>query len=324
MPPDTTLAGRTVLVTGGCGFIGSRLVKALLERGSSRVVALDSLRYGRRQALAGLPASRVSVLPFDLGRDDPEALLPALTGVDLVFHLAAEKHNQSKDSPPEVIRANVTGTWQLLDAATRAGVKRLVFSSSLYAYGRLSGPPMVESELPQPSTVYGISKLAGEHLCAHFARERGLSWAALRYFFVYGPGQWQGQGYKSVIVANFERLARAEPPVIRGDGNQALDYLYLDDAVEGTLAAMESAPPGATLNLSSGRALSILELTDAMLEVSGRRDLAPVHVEADWTQGTCRVGNPNQAFSAIGFQTRTSLQEGLRRTWEWVLARGAK
>ncbi|MCL4820993.1 MAG: NAD-dependent epimerase/dehydratase family protein [Vicinamibacteria bacterium] len=313
-----SLAGRDVLVTGGCGFIGSRLVARLVECGARRVVALDSLRYGRRESLAGLPEGRVEVLPFDLGRDDPARLPAALDGITHVFHLAAEKHNQSRDAPPEVIRANVTGTWQLLDAATRAGVNRLVFASSLYAYGRLQGEAMRESEVPQPTTVYGISKLAGEHLCAHFARERGLDWVALRFFFVYGPGQWQGQGYKSVIVGNFERLARGERPLVRGDGRQALDYVYLDDAVAALLSAMERAPAGSTLNVASGRGLEIGELTRAMIEVAGRPDLEPEPAPADWTAGTRRVGDPERAAAELGFRVTTPLETGLRETWDWV------
>lgn len=313
-----SLSGRDVLVTGGCGFIGSRLVARLLECGARRVVALDSLRYGRRESLAGLPEGRVEVLPFDLGRDDPARLPAAFDGITHVFHLAAEKHNQSRDAPPEVIRANVTGTWQLLDAATRAGVNRLVFASSLYAYGRLHGEAMRESEVPQPTTVYGISKLAGEHLCAHFARERGLDWVALRFFFVYGPGQWQGQGYKSVIVGNFERLARGERPLVRGDGRQALDYVYLDDAVAALLAAMERAAAGSTLNVASGRGIEIGELTRAMIEVAGRPDLEPEPAPADWTAGTRRVGDPERAAAELGFRVTTPLETGLRETWDWV------
>ena len=249
----SVLAGSTVLVTGGCGFIGSHLVRRLLAEGARRVIALDSLRYGSEQNLAELAGGeRLACVRFELGSDEPALLDRHLEGVDHLFHLAAEKHNQSKHDPDAVLRANVLGTHQLFAAAVRAGVKKTVFSSSLYSYGRLAGPPSRETDLPLPTTVYGISKLCGERLLAHHAGSGPMRGDSLRFFFVYGPRQFAGTGYKSVIVKNFERIRAGQPPVIFGDGSQRLDYVFVEDVVDAALRCMESPDSGRLLNVGIG------------------------------------------------------------------------
>jgi len=314
----SVLAGRTVMVTGGCGFIGSHLVRRLLAEGVRRVIALDSLRYGSEQNLAGLAGSeRVTRVRFELGNDEPAQLDQHLEGVDHLFHLAAEKHNQSKHEPDAVLRANVLGTNHLFAAAVRGGVKKTVFTSSLYSYGRLAGPPSSETDLPVPTTVYGISKLCGERLLAHHAAAGPMRGDTLRFFFVFGPRQFAGTGYKSVIVKNFERIRAGQPPVIFGDGSQRLDYVYVEDVVEATLRCMESPEGGRLLNVGSGVGTSVGELTAAMLKVAGSR-LRPVHEPPDWTAGSSRVANIDAIRTALGWTPRTTLAEGLRATWSWM------
>jgi UDP-glucose 4-epimerase len=316
------VAGRHVLVTGGGGFIGSHLVDGLLARGAARVTILDSMKYANatheRQA-----GDRVSVVKFALGTDSAARLGEVMRGVDLLFHLAAEKHNQSLPDPQHLLAANINGTYELYEAAGQAGVKKLVFSSSLYAYGRTSGPPMVETEIPQPWTLYGISKQTGEQLAAHARKKHGLPSNVLRYFFVYGPRQFPGLGYKSVIVTNFERLRRGEAPTIFGDGKQALDYVYVDDVVDATIAAMESPLDGEVLNVGSGVATSINELTAVMIEVSGQK-VAPAFGPADWTQGSSRVGENGKIKRLLGWEPKVGLREGLDRTYRWVRENGSR
>jgi UDP-glucose 4-epimerase len=282
------------------------------------VIALDSLRYGREQNLAGLPGiERMTLVRFVLGSDEPALLDRHLEGVDHLFHLAAEKHNQSKHDPDAVLRANVLGTHHLFAAAVRSGVKKTVFSSSLYSYGRLAGPPCSETDLPVPTTVYGISKLCGERLLAHHATTSAMQGDTLRYYFVFGPRQFAETGYKSVIVKNFERIRAGKPPVIFGDGSQRLDYIYVDDVVEATLKCMDSPHSGRLMNVGSGVGTSILELTDAMLEVAGST-LRPVHEPPDWTAGSSRVANTSAIRAAMAWTPRVTLAEGLLATWSWL------
>ncbi len=308
------------MVTGGCGFVGSHLVRALRARGVPRVVVLDSLRYGSRTNLDGVGPG-VEIVAHTLGTDPPSQLHEALRGVRWLFHLAAEKHNQAKDDPAEILRSNVDGTHALFEAAARAGVEKTAFASSLYVYGRMAGGPFSEDEPPEPRTVYGISKLCGEQLLRYVAAKHGMAYAVLRYLFVYGPRQFAGTGYKSVIVRTFERLCRGEPPVIYGDGEQALDYVYVDDAVEATIAAMCAPLAGAVLNIGSGTATTVNALVAMMQGVAGTA--LPVRYEpADWTAGSCRVGDVDRASRLLGWTARVSLDEGLALTYRWIAAAG--
>lgn len=310
------LKDSTVMVTGGCGFIGSHLVRRLIELGAGKVVVVDSLRYGNRENLAETSAA-VDVVPLTLGRDSPSLLAEKMRGVRFLFHLAAEKHNQSKDAPTDVFRSNIEGTYTLFDTATRAGVEKIVFTSSLYAYGRLTGAPFVEDEVPQPQTVYGISKLAGEHLLRHFQVQRGTRYNVLRYLFVYGPRQFAGMGYKSVIVKTFERLLRDEAPIVYGDGAQTLDYVFVDDAVDATIAAMEASVEGEVFNVGSGVGTTVNRLVDLMQSVA-RRSLPVRHEPADWTAGSHRVGKIDKIRRALQWEPKVGLREGLERTYRWM------
>ncbi len=310
------LKNSTVMVTGGCGFIGSHLVRHLVERSVKRVVIIDSLRYGDPGNL-GAASSAVEIVKHQIGIDTPEPLHEAMKGVDYLFHLAAEKHNQSKDSPITVLRSNVEGMHTLLASAAAEGVKKVVFSSSLYAYGRMNGAPFVETEVPHPNTVYGISKLTGEHLLAHFALKQGLAYNALRYLFVYGPRQFAGMGYKSVIVKNCERLLADQSPIIFGDGKQTLDYVFVDDVVDATVRALETEVSGEVINIGSGIATPVARLIETLISVS-KKSIRPSFEPADWTHGSFRVGNVEKVKKVLGWSASTSLEEGLRRTYDWI------
>jgi nucleoside-diphosphate-sugar epimerase len=308
---EGALAGARVLVTGGCGFIGSHLVRRLLAEGVAEVAVVDSLRYGRPDVLVGLEG-RARLVRHDLGVDRPADLRPALEGVSAVFHFAAEKHHTQRTAL-DLLRTNVAGTSGLLEAARAAGVGRVVFASSVFAYGRMAGPPLREDEPARPTTAYGLSKLLGERLPGHF----GLASVALRYFFVYGPRQHVGLGYKSVIVKTYERLLRGERPTVYGDGEQALDYVYVDDAVEAALLALRAGHPGAVYNVGSGTATTVGDMVDRMMRVAGRvvpKDYLP----ADETAGSCRVADLARTVAELGWRPRVALDEGLARTWRWL------
>jgi UDP-glucose 4-epimerase len=305
------------MVTGGCGFIGSHLVRRLLADGVRRVVIVDSLGYGDPANLGAIDREPIELVRFTLGTDPPARLAPHLRGIDCLFHLAAEKHNQSKGNPAALLHANVDGTCALFEFAARSGVRRTVFASSVYAYGRMVGPDLDESEPLLPTTIYGISKLCGERLLAHFARETAMEGSVLRYFFVYGPRQYAGTGYRSVILRNFGRMLAGEAPVVVGDGRQTLDYVFVDDVVEATIRCMECPTASQTLNVGSGVATSINELTAAMLAVTGSaRD--PAYAEADETAGTRRVASIARIRSALDWRPCVPLEEGLRRTLAWM------
>jgi len=283
------------------------------------VRVIDSFAYGRRDNLdTSDPGVRVDQVKLCGGCADK--LVEPLNGVDYLFHLAAEKHNQSIDSPERVLDANVSGTYELLRAAADAGVKKCVFTSSLYAYGKMAGPPMKEGDLPAPQTIYGISKLAGEHLCRYFSLHRGLSTVCLRLFFVYGPRQYAGLGYKSVIVSNFERLLNGKKPFICGSGTQKLDYIHVDDVVSAlVLAAASDISKAEVFNVGSGYGPSINELTERMMRVAGVvKDCE--HGPADFTEGSSRVADTTKYTDYFGMRPSVVLEDGLRRTLEWIIS----
>lgn len=311
------LAGSVVAVTGGSGFVGSHLVRALAALGVARIVVLDRSAPGRDAPSPAVPVEHHTV---SLGRASASELRDALADARFLFHLAAEKHAEAHARPDDILRVNVLGTHDLLTAASNASVRKIVFASSLYAYGRTSGPPLVESETPEPRTIYGVSKLAGEHLGATFAARGGPEFVSLRYFFAFGPGQTPLHGRPSLIARTFERLARGEPPALRGDGSQALDYVHVEDVVRATLAAMQSPVGGGTFNVASGVALPVRELVARMQQIAGTT-FTPTSEPPDDTRATRRVASIEKIRAALGWEPTVTLDEGLRRTWEQVRAR---
>jgi UDP-glucose 4-epimerase len=314
------LEGSNVLVTGGCGFIGSHLVRRLIDLQVGSITLIDSLKYGD-QANIGKEFKNIKIIKYTIGNKKDDVLYEALHGIDYLFHLAAVKHNQSINNPEDVINSNINGTFKLYEAAARNRVKKVVYSSSLYAYGRMSYPNMIETELPAPKTIYGISKLVGELFLAYYLHKNNLKYNVLRYFFAYGPKQFSGTGYKSVIVKNFERIFRNENPIIIGDGRQVLDYIYIEDVISATIAAMESDCHGEIFNVGSSIPTSINLLIETMLKVSGK-SLEITYNPPDETKDTFRVADISKIKKILNFQPTISLEEGLRKTYEWIQQRG--
>jgi UDP-glucose 4-epimerase len=314
------LEGSNVLVTGGCGFIGSHLVRRLIDLSVGSITVIDSLKYGDKTNI-GKEFRNIKIIKYTIDNKNDDVLYEALHGIDYLFHLAAEKHNQSIDNPEDVINSNINGTFRLYEAAARNKVKKVVYASSLYAYGRMSSPNMNESELPAPKTIYGISKLVGELFLSHYLLKNDLKYNVLRYFFIYGPKQFSGTGYKSVVVKNFERIFNNENPIIFGDGRQVLDYIYIDDVISATIKAVESDCYGEVFNVGSSIPTSIDQLTDVMLKVSGK-SLEKIYNPPDETKDTYRVADISKIKKILDFQPTVSLEEGLRRTYEWIQQRG--
>ncbi len=277
------------------------------------IVGVDNLRSGEWKR-APREVERIEVDITSLSLADWRELC---SGVSTVFHLAAEKYNSSKSTPEKLLLSNVIATERLARAAALERVGRFVFTSSLYAYGSLGPSTMVESDVPLPVTLYGASKIMGEHILRSIDRELGLSWNVARLFFIYGPKQFAEGGYKSVVVANFERLLRQEPAIIFGDGEQTLDYVFVDDCVKGLRLLGESNVDRKIVNISSGQAISVNNLTALMTSIVGRPNSVTRGL-SDWTAGTKREGDPTLAFSLFGWKASTSLETGLAATFNWM------
>lgn len=312
---------KNILVTGAAGFIGSHLCKYLAQVNPRKILALDSLNYGTWQNLGEL--KNIELIKADLAELSSDDFLNLMKKTDYVFHLAAEKHNQSKDSPQKVIDVNISATYRLIDSAAKSSIKKFVFTSSLYAYGNMQSSAMKETDIPKPRTIYGTSKLAGEHILNEFAIKNQLDYNVARLFFTYGTHQYCGMGYKSVIVSNFERIIKGERPTIYGDGEQSLDYIYVNDIIEGLTMLASDKSSRSVFNLGSGTAVSVNTLTKLMLKVSGSK-LEPLYCDADWTHGSSRGSDPSKAKQELNWQAKVSLEAGLTKVYEWMVANVGK
>lgn len=313
-----SLAGSTVLVTGGAGFIGSHLVRALISVGA-RTRVLDDLSTGRLENLCGL-------LPYVEWKQgslvDFETVRAAVRGVDYVLHQAAiPSVPRSIDDPETTHRANVEGTLNLLRAARATGVQRLVYASSSSVYGNPERMPVREDFATDPLSPYAVQKLAAEHYCRVFHQVYGLETVSLRYFNVFGPGQDPASEYAAVIPKMITALQTHRPFQVFGDGRQSRDFTYVDNVVRGNLLAL-TAPgaAGRVLNLACGAALSLNELLDelaALAERSPKVEYWPPR------PGDVRhsLADIRAAGECLGYSPEVSASEGLRRTLDWYLTR---
>lgn len=310
-----SLEGSRVLVTGAAGFIGSHLADALLQQGVGELILVDDLSNGVRRNLdTALADPRARLEQSDFG--DTGRMRALLRGVDYVLHFAAVKHGASHADREALFATNVRGMFELVSACADAGVRRLVFASSLYVYGVESKQPFRETDELKSHTLYGASKIFGEHLLRAAHTQQGLSSVSLRFFFVYGPRLYQRR-YAYAFVGNTLRAIReGRPPVVFGDGRQVFDYVYIDDAVDATLATLRSDVSNCAINIGTGTGTSILDLCRGLIERCGS-SLTPVFGPPDETAGTVRVADPTLAEALLGFRARVSVQEGFFRVVEW-------
>jgi UDP-glucose 4-epimerase len=314
------LAAARFLVTGGAGFIGSHLVEALVRRGE-RVRVLDNFVTGRRANLAEV-ASDVEIIEGDVR--DPDAVRRAVAGMDYVLHQAALASVQwSVDDPLTTHAANATGTLQVLDAARRAGVRRVLYAASAAAYGDDPTLPKHEDLPPRPLSPYAAAKLAGEHYCAAFARSYGLETVCLRYFNIYGPRQNPASLYASVVPRFITAMLRGEPPTIYGDGTQSRDFTHVDDVVQANLLALEAGEAtGEPINVASGVRYSLLDLVATLNAVLGTC-LTPRHAPRRPGDVWHSQASIARAERVLGYRPRVALAEGLHRTVAWYRTQSA-
>jgi UDP-glucose 4-epimerase len=301
------------IVTGGAGFIGSHVVDALVARGDE-VVVLDDLSHGKRENVN--PAAELVVADIR----DPEAVNAVFGEArpEACLHLAAQADVRVSIARPDFdADVNVLGTIRLLEAAREHGT-RIVFSSTGGAMYGECAEPAAETAEPAPLSQYGTSKLAGEEYLATYNRLYGSKHTTLRYGNVFGPRQ-DPHGEAGVVAIFLGRLARGEAPHIFGDGSQQRDYVYVADVARVTVAALERS--AGVFNVGTGVATSVLELFEACRRASG--------VEIEPVFGPPRLGelqrsvlDPGLAHRELGFEARTSFEEGIASVWEFVRAEG--
>lgn len=304
------------LVTGGAGFIGSHLVRALLARGD-RVRVLDDLSTGRAENLAGLDVELVRGSIAEAASCEA-----ACRGAAGVFHEAAQVSvPRSVEAPRESYQVNVIGTLNVLEACRAARVPRVVFAASSAAYGDTLELPKVETMSPQPLSPYASGKLAGEDLLRVYGALHGMRTVALRYFNVFGPRQVDDSPYTGVIAIFARALLEGRRATIFGDGLQSRDLTYVDNVVAANLAAMQrDLDPGTVVNVGSGERVSILELYRAMAELVGS-DLEPIFAPPRPGDVRDSLASIDRARALLGYAPRIGWREGLARTVAWYRER---
>jgi nucleoside-diphosphate-sugar epimerase len=307
---------RTVLITGAAGFIGSHLVDACVARGE-RVRGLDNFATGRAENLAHvrdqLDFTEASLL-------DRDALAKVCEGVDIIFHQAAlPSVPRSVKDPRTSHVANIDGTFELLEAARAAGVKRIVYAASSSAYGNQPGFPRVETMLPMPIAPYPVQKLAGEFYMKSYWQVYGLETVCLRYFNVFGPRQVPDSPYSGVMAKFILQLQQGEQPTIFGDGEQGRDFTYIANAVHANMLASEALADnvaGCVFNVACGERHTLNETYCVIA------DLLQTSIEPAY--GPERTGDVKNsqasiqaAQEAFGYAPVVGFEEGLKRTVEW-------
>lgn len=311
------LSGKRILVVGGAGFIGSHLVDALLETDVGQVVIYDNFCRGRMEHLTGaLRDRRCSV--FGHGGDilQVDVLERAMEGTDGVFHLAALWLLHCQEYPRSAFEVNVRGTYNVIEAAIQAGVRRIVYSSSASVYGDAIHTPMTEEHPYNNQTFYGATKIAGEHFFKSLAARSGFEWVGLRYMNVYGPRQDYQGAYTAVMHKVLDRIERGERPIVFGDGSQTYDFIAAGDCARCNVLAMRANASGECYNVGRGVGTTVRELTELLLVLSGS-DLKIEYVPEGETFVTHRIGSTQKADRELGFRWETDLRDGMRELIEW-------
>lgn len=303
------------IVVGGAGFIGSMVVRALLERGDGHVEVIDNFLTGREANLDEV-RDRIEVHRADIRCFNEIA--PVLKGADVVFHLAAiPSVPRSISDPVPSHETNIDGTFQVLRACAEGRVRRVFYAASSSAYGDTEVLPKVETMLPRPKSPYAVQKLLGEYYASVFSECFGLDAVAVRYFNVYGPRQDPSSPYSGVISVFMKALIERRQPTIYGDGEQSRDFTFVEDVAALTIKAARAAGiSGKVYNGGNGNRYTLNEVWKTLCRIEGV-DIRPVYGPPRPGDVRHSQADTTAAVRDLGHSPRFTLEEGLRRTLEW-------
>ena len=311
------ISGSVCLVTGGAGTIGSTIVDQLVAAGAAEVRVLDNFVRGRKDNLAqALASGRVQVIEGDIR--DRATLRDVSEGVDVLFHQAAIRITQCAQEPRLALEVLADGTFNVLEAAVEANVRKVVAASSASVYGLAPEFPTTEAAAPWANdTFYGAAKVFNEGMLRSFHAMYGLDYVALRYFNVYGPRMDIHGLYTEVLIRWMERIEAGQPPVILGDGRQTMDFVFTTDIARANLLAAESDVTDVVLNVGTGVETSLSGLAEGLLKAMG----ADLHVEFGPERAvngvTRRLASIDAARQQIGWRPTVGLDDGLRTLVDW-------
>jgi nucleoside-diphosphate-sugar epimerase len=306
-----------ILITGGAGLIGSHIADLLVREGDPQIIILDNFVRGRRDNFAwAADHGRVEVVEGDIR--DAALVRRVMQGVDVVFHQAALRITQCAEEPRVAMEVMADGTFNVLEAAVEAKVRKVVAASSASVYGMADEFPITEKHHSYNNrTLYGAAKAFNEALLRSFNEMYGLNYVALRYFNVYGPRMDIHGVYTEVLIRWMERIMAHKPPLIFGDGTQTMDFIYVEDIARANVLAAQSDVTDEVFNVASGTETSLNDLAHALLKVMGS-DLKPEYGPARKVNPVARrLADTSRASKMIGFRSQVDLEEGLRRLLSW-------
>jgi UDP-glucose 4-epimerase len=304
-----------ILVIGGAGFVGSHLVDQLTQEPVREIVILDNFVRGTPANIKpALKDSRVHLVDGSI--TDLNLLREMMQGTDYVFHLAALWLYECVHEPRKALEVNVVGTYNVIEAAQQAGIKKVVYSSSASVYGDALFTPMTENHPFNNRTMYGATKIAGEQFCRAFYEQHKMDYVGLRYMNIYGPRMDYKGTYVSVIMKVLDRIDQGQPPVIFGDGSQAYDFIHVEDVAQANILALKSDASDQFFNIGGGIKTTINELVELLLAIT-RSSLQPEYKPQAQMFVTHRVGSTQLAKELLGFKATIALEEGLRSVVAW-------
>lgn len=308
---------KTVVITGGAGFIGSHLAQRWLDMGAS-VRIIDNLSTGKRSNIERLSGD---VDFHEVSFTELDDIRPIFEGAELAYHIGAlPSVPRSVANPLESNFHNINGTLNVLVSAKDAGVRRVVYAASSSAYGDVDVDYKVETLLPAPLSPYGVAKLAGEYYCKAFTAAYGLETVSTRFFNVFGAYQDPSSHYAAVIPKFITMMMRGERPTIYGDGTQSRDFTYIDNVMHGlVLAADAPKANGHTVNLATGGRINLLDLVNILNRLLGT-DLEPILLEPRVGDIKHSRADVQLAHDLLGYEQQVSFEDGLQRTIDWYKA----
>lgn len=312
------IKGKKLVVVGGAGLIGSHTVDRLLREDVKEIVVYDNFTRGSHENLQeAMKDSRVKI--YDVGGDimQTDILQSAFEGTDGVFHLAALWLLQCHDYPRSAFDVNVRGTFNVMEACVKKGVKRLVYSSSASVYGDAVKEIMDEDHPFNNKNFYGATKIAGEAMMRAFHHRYGLNYVGLRYMNVYGPRQDYHGAYIAVIMKMLDAIDKGDSPTILGDGSEAFDFVAVEDCGFANVCAMKAKSTDRFYNVGTGKRTSLKELAEMLLELTGCTQPINYEPRSQATLVRNRIGCPKRASAEIAFTAGIDLMDGLNRLIEW-------
>lgn len=308
---------KRILITGGAGLIGSHIADLAVAEGAGEIIVLDNFSRGTLANLeTALQSQQLRIVNGDIRNVDLLASL--LPGVDIVFHQAAIRITQCAEDPRLAYDVLAGGTFNVLEAAVKAKVSKVVAASSASVLGLAESFPTTEQHHPYNNrTIYGAAKAFNEGLLRSFAEMYGLKYVALRYFNVYGPRMDMFGVYTEVLIRWMDRIAAGEAPVIFGDGSQTMDFVHVSDIARANILAAKAPATDEVFNVASGEETSLLQLATMLTKVMGS-NLTPVHAPARAVNGvTRRLADTGKAQAMIGFKAEIGMEEGLSDLVDW-------